>query len=405
MNRTTEYDPRTEVRTPAHQVHTPAHQPISTAARIVLGVMFVAMISVGIAGGIATYGNMKTALGSSTTALGVVAVGEGGTAVLGLGLVGLTLLSRPYPLGMRLGLWLIPIAGSVTGATAALMQKTPDYQHVMVNLATPLAMTVAAEMAGYLARSIVVASRGVDAEADRKTGETLRRIEWHQARAEHHPNERTRNRSAKAAWRLAKRLGRNDPRLGQQLPAAYAERTATTALTALDSLYHRVPAQQPAELPAAPAPVVPAAVEPPTTPTVEQPPAVEEEPEVVTGTYATDWIKNESWQPDPSIYAASYQEAEVVEDQAVEPAQLQLPADRWLQSVPTEVHTPVHTGSDQQVDEDDQEPETTGEMTAERRREIILEAIAAGKSQRETAKLAECSPSYVRKVVSGEAAA
>ncbi|MFG2919642.1 DUF2637 domain-containing protein [Kitasatospora sp. NPDC048298] len=159
-----------------------------------------------------------------------------------------------------------------------------------------------------------------------------------------------------------------------------------------------------------PVPVVPAAI--------EQPPAAEAEPEVVTGTYATDWIANGTgtWQPDPSVYAASYPEAEIEEDQAAEPEQPQPPVDRWLKSVSdevrTQVHTDVHTSSDQPVDaedsqdeaDDQEEPETTGEMTAEQRRQIILTAISEGKSQRATAALASCSPTYVRKVIAGEAA-
>ncbi|MEE1784174.1 helix-turn-helix domain containing protein [Streptomyces sp. SP17BM10] len=393
-----DYDPNTGPHTPAHQVRTPARQEMSKPALRVFRLIFVVSAGVGLGGAVATFFNMKAAFGSGWTAIGIVAGGEGAIAVLGLTLVGLTLISRPYPAGLRVGLWLVPIAAAVTGAAVAAVKD--DYQHAVVNVVTPVAMTVAAEMAGFLARSIVVASTGVDAEADRKTGEILRQIEWHQARAQHHPDERARKRSGKAAWKLARNLGQNDPRLGQSLPAAYAERTANTALTALDALYHRVPAQQPAELPA-PAPVAPAAVEPPTTPTVEQVPAVEEE--------------MEAWQPDPGIYA----EAEVEEDQAVvvEPLQPQLPVDRWLKSVSDqvriEVHTDVHTGSDQQIDaedgqdeaDEDQEPETTGEMTPERRRELILEAIAEGASQREAARRADCSPSYVRKVVNGEAAA
>ncbi|MFD5468229.1 helix-turn-helix domain-containing protein [Kitasatospora sp. NPDC127059] len=378
MNHTVEYDPTTNPNTPVHQVRTPAHQRISTPARVVLGFIFAVMGAVGVVGAIATFFNMDAAFHSSGTALGVVAAGEGATAVLGLTLVGLTLITRPYPAGLRLGLWLIPLAGSVTGAVVALTQH--DYKHAMVNAVTPLAMTVAAEMAGYLARSIVVASTGIDAEADRRTGETLRRIEWHQARAAHHPSETTRKRSAKAAWKLAKGLGQNDPRLGQQLPTAYAERTATTALTALDALYHRVPAQQPAELPA---PAAPAVSEPPTTPTVEQLPTVEEPAEVVTATYP---------------------EAEVVEDQAVEQL-AQFPADRWLQSVPNEVHTQVHTGSDQQVDDDAEDDDTGDEATRAARDELILRAAAEGTSQREIARQVGCSATTVRNVIARHAAA
>ncbi|MFG2919620.1 helix-turn-helix domain-containing protein [Kitasatospora sp. NPDC048298] len=386
MNHNVEYDPSTDPNTPAHQVRTPSHQRISDPARKVLGTVFAVAVLVGLAGAVATFFNMRSAIGSGWMALGIVAVGEGATAVLGLMLVGLTLISRPYPAGMRIGLWLIPAVGSVTGAVVALTKDKPDYQHAMVNMVTPLAMTVAAEMAGYLARSIVVSSTGIDAEADRQTGETLRRIEWHQARAQHHPNERTRKRSAKAAWKLAKDLGRNDTRLGQQLPAAYADRTTTTALTALDALYHRAPAQQPAELPApAPAPAAPAAIEPPTTPTAEQPPAVE---------------------ADPGIYTETPPEVE--EDQAVEPVQPQLP-DRWLQSVPdgvrTEVHTHVHTGSDQQEDADDEDDDAGDEAARAARDQMIIRAAAEGTSQREIARQAGCSATTVRNVLARHAAA
>jgi len=61
----------------------------------------------------------------------------------------------------------------------------------------------------------------------------------------------------------------------------------------------------------------------------------------------------------------------------------------------TEVHTPVHTTDDQE-EEGDQSDE---EWTPERRREVILAATAEGLSQREAARRAACSPSYVRKVL------
>jgi len=210
---------------------------LSRPAACILGAIFAVMAAVGTVGAYGTFTNMRAAFGQSGTALGVVAAGEGATAVLGLTLIGLTLISRPYPVALRLALWLIPLGGSATGAAIA-----PDARHAVVYALTPMAMTVAAELAGYLARSIVVHRTGVDAEADRRTGETLRLIEFHQARAQRHPEAKTRNRSERAAWRLAHRLGKDDPRLGTALPAAYADRTADAALTALDALYGRVPA-------------------------------------------------------------------------------------------------------------------------------------------------------------------
>jgi hypothetical protein len=244
---------------------------LSRPAAWILGLIFLVMAGVGTAGAYGTYRNMDTAFGSGT-ALGVVAAGEGATAVLGLTLIGLTLISRPYPLALRLGLWLIPLAGSATGAAVA-----PDDRHAVIYATTPLAMTVAAELAGYLARSIVVHRTGVDAEADRRTGETLRLIEFHQARSQHHPKDATRSRSQRAAWRLAKQLGKGGTAVGTALPTAYADRTADAALAALDALYGRTPAPVLASVGAAPAAAVTAVPEPApvaTAPVPVEPPAL-----------------------------------------------------------------------------------------------------------------------------------
>ncbi|MFD7645929.1 hypothetical protein ACFV4P_35450 [Kitasatospora sp. NPDC059795] len=204
-------------------------------AALILGVVFIAMAGVGGAGAYSTYHNMSAALGDSDMAIGLVAAGEGVVAVLGLTLICLTLIARPYPLPFRLGLWIMPVVGSAVGIYLA----KDDSTHRVVYAVTPLAMTAAAELAGYVARSIIVHRTGRDAEADRRTGELLRRIEFHRARAQHHPDEKVRAKSATEAWKLAERLGRGDPRLTTALTEGYAERTTASALAALDTLYGR----------------------------------------------------------------------------------------------------------------------------------------------------------------------
>jgi hypothetical protein len=212
----------------------PTTRAVGGGAVLILALIFIAMAAVGTAGGWATYHNMSTALGDSEMAVGLVAAGEGVVAVLGLTLIALTLIARPYPLPLRIGLWIMPVVGSAVGLYLA-----KDDAHRVVYAVTPLAMTVAAELAGYVARSIVVHRTGHDAEADRRTGELLRRIEYHTARAQHHPDESTRKQSATEAWKLAERLGRGDSRLTTALTDGYAERTTAAALAALDSLYGR----------------------------------------------------------------------------------------------------------------------------------------------------------------------
>ncbi|MQS18095.1 hypothetical protein F7Q99_39390 [Streptomyces kaniharaensis] len=393
MSHTAEYDLHTpehrQRRGGAHQVRTPAHQHLSKAAVAILALIFAVMAAVGVVGAYGTYANMKAAFNASGTALGVVAAGEGATAVLGLTLIGLTLISRPYPLALRLGLWVIPLAGSATGISVA-----DDARHAVVYAVTPLAMTCAAELAGYLARSIVVHRTGVDAEADRRTGETLRRIEFHQARAQRHPDERTRLRSERAAWRLARSLGKDDPRLGASLPAAYADRTADTALNALDALYGRTPADTAHQ------------VEPPHQ-SVEAPAAAEVLPEPVNIPVAEQQIavSAPAWVPAPA--APVEQLAPVEQPTQSQPAAYEWPVQPTLVPVEEEVHTPlteVHTTSDQDEDDAEGADPVDDEMTAHRRRQVILAAAAEGLSQREIARRADCSPSWVRKVISEAAA-
>ncbi|MFJ7280953.1 hypothetical protein [Kitasatospora sp. NPDC098663] len=208
---------------------------LTPGTRTVFAALFAVCAAVGTAGAAGTYANAKKALGSGT-AVGVVAAGEGAILVLGLTMLGLTLIQRPYPAAMRLGLIGIPVAAAVAGIVIA----PTDAARVAYGV-SPLAMTAAAELSGLLARSIVVHRTGVDAEGDRRTGDALRLVEYHRARAERHPDERIRRRSERAAWRLARRIGAGDTRLGTALPDAYAERTAAAAVAAIDSLYGRTP--------------------------------------------------------------------------------------------------------------------------------------------------------------------
>ncbi|MFD0403385.1 hypothetical protein ACFVHI_35520 [Kitasatospora sp. NPDC127121] len=231
---------------------------VGGGAAALLALIFIAMAAVGVAGGWATYHNMTKALGDGYMAVGLVASGEGVVGLLGLTLVALTMISRPYPWPFRVGLWLMPVLGSAVGIYLA-----KDGAHRVVYAVTPLAMTAAAELAGYVARSIVVHRTGHDAEADRRTGELLRRIEFHTARAEHHPDESTRKESTAEAWKLAERLSRGDSRLTTTaLTEGYADRTTASALRALDGLYGRTTA------PAGPQPVFAA---PPAAPAILAP--------------------------------------------------------------------------------------------------------------------------------------
>ncbi|MFJ6385912.1 hypothetical protein ACIQI7_38650 [Kitasatospora sp. NPDC092039] len=252
---------------------------LSKGTRAVFAALFAICAAVGTAGAVGTYANAKAALGSDT-AVGVVAGGEGAILVLGLTMLGLTLIQRPYPAAMRLGLVGIP----VVAAGAGILIADTTAQRVAYGV-SPLAMTAAAELAGLLARSIVVHRTGVDAEGDRRTGDALRLVEYHRARAERHPVERVRRRSERAAWRLARRLGAGDARLGTALPDAYAERTAAAAVSALDALYGRnpVPVEPAADTAASPTPepvsATPAAPVEIAAPAPEPTPEIAPEPE------------------------------------------------------------------------------------------------------------------------------
>lgn len=147
---------------------------------------------------------------------------------------------------------------------------------------------------------------------------------------------------------------------------------------------------------------LPLLTEPLTTPTVEAPAPME--PVTTPVTSAQTWAPAPA-QPQPAPVAAELAPAY--------PAPQLAPGADWWHQEPelstenqlafaeevrtpvTEVRTPVNTPDDQQEDDEQFEEE----MTPERRREIILTATGEGLSQREAARRAACSPSYVRKVL------
>ncbi|MFJ1865526.1 hypothetical protein ACIOD1_12925 [Streptomyces sp. NPDC088097] len=189
------------------------------------------MIGAGIAGGLGTYTNIRAELGRSETALGVVAAGEGVALTLALLVVGLTLLGQAVPAVVRLGLWAAPLAASATGISAA-----DDLTEAAVYAVTPMAMSVAAEGLGLLARRIVIHRTGVDAEAMRRNAETVQRLATLRAMATNHPSRPVRWMSDRRAWRLIRRIGVGDTQLGAQLVGVQRDRLHSGADAALASM-------------------------------------------------------------------------------------------------------------------------------------------------------------------------
>lgn len=206
-------------------------RPLSGAQRVVLGLAFVPMLVTGGAGGYGTYSNIKGAYDSGT-ALGAVAAGEGATAVLALVMLGLTMLGQSSPAVVRAGLWALPAAASVMSAVAA-----PDGPRTVIYAITPMGMSVSAEGMAFLARRIVVHTDGRDAEAEAKAASVVRALAYHRARAANHPDKRTRKRSDRASWRLARKIGTGDTALGTQLLNVQRERITTGADVALGDMF------------------------------------------------------------------------------------------------------------------------------------------------------------------------
>jgi hypothetical protein len=199
---------------------------------VVLVAATIPMIGAGAAGGWGTYTNIVTEFGRAATALGVVAAGEGVTLVLALVMVGLTMLGQAAPAPVRAGLWLAPIAAALTGVVVA-----DGMTEAVVYALTPMAMSASAEGLGLLARRIVVHRTGVDTEVQRRNAQTMQRLAYHQARAANHPDKKARERSLKASWRLAARVGEDDAQLGVNLVHVQRERMTNGADAALAGMF------------------------------------------------------------------------------------------------------------------------------------------------------------------------
>ncbi len=205
---------------------------LTTTQRAILGLALVPMVAVGIAGGIGTYSNISSAYGKGT-AIGALAAGEGATAVLAFLFLGVTLLGQSVPRVVRYGLWLLPAAAAVMGATAA----TKGLGQTIVYAATPMAITASAEGLAFLARRIVVHQDGRDIEAEARAAEVIRDLAYHQARAAAHPKKRVRDRSVRVSWRLARKVGSGDTRLGTELLDVQLTRLTQGADTALAAMF------------------------------------------------------------------------------------------------------------------------------------------------------------------------
>lgn len=204
---------------------------LTRGQQFILAATAIPMIGAGIAGGLGTYTNIQAELGRSATALGVVAAGEGVALILALLVVGLTMLGQAVPAVVRIGLWAAPVAASATGTSAA-----DNLTEAAVYAVTPMAMSVAAEGLGLLARRIVIHRTGVDAEALRRNAETVQRLATLRAMAANHPSRPVRWLSERRAWRLIRRVGVGDAQLGTQLVGVQRDRLHSGADAALASM-------------------------------------------------------------------------------------------------------------------------------------------------------------------------
>jgi hypothetical protein len=179
---------------------------------VVLGAAAALMVAVGAAGGIGTYGNAVSEFHRQATAAGVVAAGEGLTVILGMVMLGRTMLGMSSPAVVRAGMWLAPVSASCIGITIA---STP--REAAVYAVTPLAMSGAAEGLSFIARSIVVYRTGVDAETLRRNADAARQLAHHHAVSNGHPGAWKRRIAVRRYWSLAKHVGAGDAELGAGL--------------------------------------------------------------------------------------------------------------------------------------------------------------------------------------------
>ena len=230
--------------TPAQQAPTErsAVRSLTGGQITVLTIATLPMIAVGGAGAVGTYANASSVLHNSRTALGVVAAGEGATLVAALVMIGVTMLGQAAPAVVRAALWVLPATASFMGLAIA-----PTMREAVVYALTPLAMTASAEGISFLARRIVSHTSGVDVEAQRRNAETMRRIAFHAAQAERHPDEKVRAKSALTAWKLMREIGEGDAQLGSGLITVQRDRLTEGADTALQAMLTGVREPAPAQ--------------------------------------------------------------------------------------------------------------------------------------------------------------
>ncbi|MFH9016457.1 conjugal transfer protein [Streptomyces sp. NPDC017943] len=204
---------------------------LTTMQRTLLIATILPILAVGVAGGIGTYNNLSARYGNET-ALGALAAGEGATAVMALVLLVTTLFNRAAPLIVRAGLWALPAAAAVMGATAA-----KGIGQTIVYALTPMAITAAAEAIAYLARIVVIHQEGRDIEAEARAAAVVRDLAYHQARAAAHPSKRVRKASVRKSWRLAAKVGTGDVSLGADLLDVQRDRLTQGADIALQRMF------------------------------------------------------------------------------------------------------------------------------------------------------------------------
>lgn len=204
--------------------------------------VIVPMVAVGIAGGIGTYSNISGEYGGET-AVGALAAGEGATVVLALVLLVTTLLGQAAPRIVRAGLWSLPAAAGVMGATAA--KGTGE---TIVYALTPMAITAAAEGIAFLARRVVVFQEQRDIEAETRAARIVRDLAYHHSRSTAHPTTIVRWVSARKSWRLARKVGSGDVRLGADLMDIQRARVGAGANDALASMFGGLSADVPAPI-------------------------------------------------------------------------------------------------------------------------------------------------------------
>ncbi|KUN32489.1 hypothetical protein AQJ11_02895 [Streptomyces corchorusii] len=230
----------------------PDVRELSKGQVAVIAVAAVPMVVAGVVGAWSTYGNIVSVFHRSTAALGVVGFGEGGTLVLAVVMVALTMLGQATPALVRVGVWVVPAVASATGAYVAR-----NASESAIFAVTPLTMTFAAEGLALIARRVVIYRTRVDADAQRRAARramrdaaTLHRISWHGSRARHLKSDRAKWWHQAAVWRLERRIRPTTATAASELIAVHDERVVRGAAGVLDAMYGDTPAPAP-ELPAA----------------------------------------------------------------------------------------------------------------------------------------------------------